>query len=51
MLDDQADIKTLKGWRYKIFGKKAIDFKNGKISIKMKNDKVVLEAEEIKSPQ
>ena len=45
MLDDQADIKTLKGWRYKIFGKKAIDFKNGKISIKMKNDKVVLETE------
>ena len=24
VLDDQADIKTLKGWRYKIFGKKAI---------------------------
>ena len=46
VLDDQADIKTLKGWRYKIFGKKAVDFKNGKISIKMKNDKVVLEAEE-----
>ena len=45
VLDDQADIKTLKGWRYKIFGKKAIDFKNGKISIKMKNDKVILEAE------
>ena len=44
-LDDQADIKTLKGWRYKIFGKKAIDFKNGKISIKMKNNKVVLESE------
>ena len=45
VLDDQADIKTLKGWRYKIFGKKAIDFKNGKISIKMKNNKVVLESE------
>ena len=46
VLDDQADIKTLKGWRYKIFGKKAIDFKNGKISIKMKNNKIVLESEE-----
>ena len=45
VLNDQADIKTLKGWRYKIFGKKAIDFKNGKISIKMKNDKVILEEE------
>ena len=45
VLNDKADIKTLKGWRYKIFGKKAIDFKNGKISIKMKNDKVILEEE------
>ena len=45
VLNDKADIKTLKGWRYKIFGKKAIDFKNGKISIKMKNDKVILEKE------
>ncbi len=45
VLNDKADIKTLKGWRYKVFGKKAIDFKNGKISIKMKNDKVILEEE------
>ena len=45
VLNDKADIKTLKGWRYKVFGKKAIDFKNGKISIKMKNDKVILEKE------
>ena len=43
ILNDKADVKTLKGWRYKIFGKKAIDFKNGKISIRMKNDKIVLE--------
>ena len=45
VLNDKADIKTLKGWRYKVFGKKAIDFKNGKISIKMKNDKVILKEE------
>ena len=45
VLNDKANIKTLKGWRYKVFGKKAIDFKNGKISIKMKNDKVILEEE------
>ena len=43
ILSDNANIKTLKGWRYKIFGKKAIDFKNGKISIRMKNDKIILE--------
>ena len=43
ILNDNANIKTLKGWRYKIFGKKAIDFKNGKISIRMKNDEIILE--------
>ncbi len=43
ILDDKANIKTLKGWRYEIFGKKALDFKNGKIAIKMKDDKVLLE--------
>ena len=43
ILDDKANVKTLKGWRYEIFGKKALDFKNGKIAIKMKDDKVLLE--------
>jgi len=40
--DDLADIKTLKGWRYDIFGKKALDFKNGKVAISMEENNVVL---------
>ena len=43
ILNDKADIKTLKGWRFEIFGKKALDFKNGKIALKMKDNKVILE--------
>ena len=40
--DDSADIKTLKGWRYNLFGKKALDFKNGKVAITMEENNVIL---------
>ena len=40
--DDSADIKTLKGWRYELFGRKALDFKNGKVAITMQENNVVL---------
>lgn len=40
--DDNADIKTLRGWRYELFGKKALEFKNGKIAIIMNNDSIEL---------
>ena len=40
--DDFADIKTLKGWRYDLFGKKALDFKNGKVAISMEENNVIL---------
>ena len=40
--DDDADIKTLKGWRYELFGKKALEFKNGKIAITMNNNDIEL---------
>ena len=40
--DDNADIKTLKGWRYNLFGKKAIEFKNGKIAIIMNDNNIEL---------
>ena len=40
--DDNADIKTLKGWRYELFGKKALEFKNGKIAIIMNNNNIEL---------
>ena len=40
--DDSADIKTLKGWRFDLFGKRALDFKNGKVAITMEENNVVL---------
>ena len=40
--DDNADIKTLKGWRYNLFGKKALEFKNGKIAIIMNDNNIEL---------
>ena len=41
-MNDNANIKTLRGWRYEIFGKKAVDFKNGRIGITMDSGNVVL---------
>ena len=40
--NDLADIKTLKGWRFDLFGKRALDFKNGKVAIIMEENNVVL---------
>jgi ribonuclease D len=40
-LSDTADVPALKGWRYEIFGKDALDLKHGKLSIGLKNDKVI----------
>ena len=40
--NDLADIKTLKGWRLDLFGKRALDFKNGKVAITMEENNVVL---------
>ena len=33
ILDSDADIPALKGWRKELFGQKALDFKNGKIAL------------------
>lgn len=33
VLDDDADIAALKGWRRKIFGEKALAIKNGKLAL------------------
>ena len=40
--NDLADMKTLKGWRFDLFGKRALDFKNGKVAITMEENNVVL---------
>ena len=33
VLDDDADVPALKGWRRKIFGDKALDIKHGRIGL------------------
>ena len=33
VLDDEADVPALKGWRRKIFGDKALDIKHGRIGL------------------
>ena len=39
--DDQADVPALKGWRYEIFGEKAIDLKHGRLGLAVDKGKVV----------
>jgi ribonuclease D len=33
VLDDDADVPALKGWRRKLFGDKALDIKHGRIGL------------------
>ncbi|AIL12946.1 hypothetical protein IM40_04605 [Candidatus Paracaedimonas acanthamoebae] len=40
MLREEAPIHALKGWRYEIFGKVALDFLSGKISISLEEQKI-----------
>ena len=39
-LSDQADVNALKGWRYEIFGKDALDVKNGKLAVGLKDGRI-----------
>lgn len=39
---EKADIPCLKGWRYDIFGKVALDLMNEKISLSLKEGKLIL---------
>ncbi len=39
-VDDNADIKALKGWRRELFGNDALDLKHGKIALTLKDGKV-----------
>jgi len=38
--ENNPDISVLNGWRYEVFGKAALDLKNGKTIIKVKNGKI-----------
>jgi len=41
VLEDDADIPALKGWRYRIFGEKALAIKNGEIALAATSEGVV----------
>jgi ribonuclease D len=38
--NDDADVPALKGWRYEIFGKKALQLKAGKLALKLDKNKI-----------
>ena len=41
VLDDRADIPALKGWRYKLFGEKALALKHGELALGATKDQIV----------
>jgi ribonuclease D len=41
--DDNADVAALKGWRREVFGERALALKHGKLALKLKDGKVVVE--------
>ena len=46
---DNADVAALKGWRYEIFGAKAVELKHGRLALTIENSRVVtLEWQEAK---
>lgn len=40
---DDADVQAMKGWRRKVFGERALALKHGKLALKLKGGKVVVE--------
>jgi ribonuclease D len=46
--DDRAAVATMTGWRYAIFGEKALELKHGRLALTIEKGKVVtLEWQEI----
>ena len=39
-LEDHPDVPALSGWRYEMFGRDAMDLKNGKIALQLERGKV-----------
>ena len=49
--DDHADVRALRGWRYEVFGKAALDLKHGRLGLAIANEKItVFEMEEQDAP-
>lgn len=51
VLDDNADIPALKGWRRKIFGDKALALKHGRMALAATSDGIVEVPVEIDQPE
>jgi ribonuclease D len=50
--DDRAAVATMSGWRYAIFGEKALELKHGKLALTIEKGKVVtLEWQESERPE
>ncbi len=39
-VSDEADIPALKGWRYEVFGRAALELKRGRISLSLHNNQI-----------
>lgn len=39
-LSDTANVPAMKGWRYEVFGKDAVELKNGRLAIGLKGSKI-----------
>lgn len=40
--DDNADVRALRGWRYEVFGKAALDLKHGRLGLAIANEKITV---------
>lgn len=40
--DDNADVRPLRGWRFEVFGKAAIDLKHGRLGLAIENEKITV---------
>jgi len=40
VMDDEANIPALKGWRYDVFGKEALALKQGQIALSLENNRI-----------
>jgi ribonuclease D len=42
--DDNADVPSLKGWRFELFGQQALDLKAGRVALSAENGRIVSRA-------
>ncbi|MEM7619467.1 MAG: ribonuclease D [Pseudomonadota bacterium] len=40
-INDTADVPALKGWRYELFGKYALELKNGRLSLAIQDGRII----------